>query len=60
MQVDWEFKAELLAGELRSAGFLLLVCALVIAHQADSVWGYIGAAYIALYGLVSMGAKIRT
>jgi hypothetical protein len=60
MEVDWKLKEAIARDELKAAGFLLLVCAAAIAYMTESWWGYAGAAVVALYGAVAMGAKIET
>lgn len=56
--MDWEVKARRLAGEMRSAGVMLLICAAVIAYMTESWWGYGFAIWTAFCGLAAMGEKI--
>lgn len=51
-----KLKADQLRDDLRTAGVLLVICAAVIGYLAASVWGWVGAAWVAACGA---GAMVR-
>jgi hypothetical protein len=50
-------RAEQLRDDLRTCGFLLLICAFTIGWLAGG-WGWLAAVYVGAHGMVALSAKI--